>query len=228
MIASIQRKIYINWGKQELSSYISWGERQVTRKRQKVEAGIPWPKVESVKGRNPGWWSIPRNTLLPCTHFMQYVYSERFIQPYSDKLLISDRCYHRILLKEDVNANNFAATINSIITILSISIGRSGLGEGAIKFETSDAKRLFVVNPKYLDFPKINKFKCGSNIFEECGIDPKSETPIEEQEPHPLPDRAELDNVVFSALDLSSEERKDVYRAVCKLVWNRISKAQSI
>ena len=65
-------------------------------------------------------------------------------------------------------------------------------------------------------------------IFEECGIDPKSKIPIEEQEPNPLPDRAELDNIVFNALNLTADERKDVYRAVCRLVWNRISKAKSV
>ncbi len=61
-----------------------------------------------------------------------------------------------------------------------------------------------------------------------CGIDPKSKIPIEEQEPTPLPDRAELDNIVFDALGLTADERKDVYRAVCRLVWNRISKAKSV
>ena len=66
------------------------------------------------------------------------------------------------------------------------------------------------------------------SIFEECGIDPKSKIPIEEQEPKPLPDRAELDKIVFDALGLTADERKDVYRAVCRLVWNRISKAKSM
>jgi hypothetical protein len=66
------------------------------------------------------------------------------------------------------------------------------------------------------------------SIFDECGIDPQSKTPIEEQEPKPLPDRAELDKIVFDALGLSSDECKEVYRAVCRLVWNRISKAKSV
>ena len=65
-------------------------------------------------------------------------------------------------------------------------------------------------------------------IFEECGIGPTSNIPISEQEPKPLPDRAALDKVVFDALDLTEEERKEVYRAVCQLVWNRISKAKSV
>ena len=67
-----------------------------------------------------------------------------------------------------------------------------------------------------------------SNIFTECGIDPESEVPIAEQEPHPLPDRKALDDIVFDALGLTADERKEVYRAVCQLVWERISKARSI
>jgi len=43
-----------------------------------------------------------------------------------------------------------------------------------------------------------------------------------------LPDRKELDDIVFDALGLTEEERKDVYRGVCRLVWNRISKAKSL
>lgn len=65
-------------------------------------------------------------------------------------------------------------------------------------------------------------------IFTECGIDPNSDIPITEQEPHPLPDRKALDDIVFDALGLTEDERKDVYRAVCQLVWERIRKAQSV
>ncbi len=69
-----------------------------------------------------------------------------------------------------------------------------------------------------------------SGYFESFGIvkgdNLKSKTPIEEQEPNP--DRAELDNIVFDALGLTADERKDVYRAVCRLGWNRISKAKSL
>ena len=43
-----------------------------------------------------------------------------------------------------------------------------------------------------------------------------------------MPDRAELDKIVFDALELTEPERKEVYRAVCRLVWNRISKAKSV
>jgi hypothetical protein len=50
---------------------------------------------------------------------------------------------------------------------------------------------------------------------------------VEKQEPNPISDRECLDKVVFDALGLTEEERKEVYRAVCQLVWNRISKAKT-
>jgi len=37
-----------------------------------------------------------------------------------------------------------------------------------------------------------------------------------------------LDKIVFNVLGLTTEERKEVYRAVCRPVWNRISKARSV
>ncbi len=41
-------------------------------------------------------------------------------------------------------------------------------------------------------------------------------------------DRLRLKKLVDDALGLTADERKDVYRAVCRLVWNRISKAKSV
>jgi len=43
-----------------------------------------------------------------------------------------------------------------------------------------------------------------------------------------LPDRAELDNIVFDELGLTEEERKEVYWAVCELVKQRLEKARSL
>ena len=34
-------------------------------------------------------------------------------------------------------------------------------------------------------------------------------------------------DVVFDVLDLTEEERKEVYRATCQLAWNRINKAKN-
>lgn len=47
------------------------------------------------------------------------------------------------------------------------------------------------------------------SIFTECVFD--KEKPIRDQEPNPLPDHKALDDVVFDALGLTEEERKEVY-----------------
>ena len=102
------------------------------------------------------------------------------------------------------------------------------MGEGVLKLPVRDVKEIpFVL----ADFPKITIGLLDRNqesIFTECGIDPRSDVPIAEQEPKPLPDRKALDDIVFDALGLTEEERKEVYRAVCQLVWERISKARSV
>ena len=44
----------------------------------------------------------------------------------------------------------------------------------------------------------------------------------------PLPDRQQLDSVIFDALDLTQGERDGVYEAVVNLVEARLSKAKSL
>jgi hypothetical protein len=64
------------------------------------------------------------------------------------------------------------------------------------------------------------------SIFEECGIDPNKE--IREQEPNPLSDRAERDNIIFDELGLTGEERIEVYWSVCELVKQCRKKTRSV
>jgi len=128
---------------------------------------------------------------------------------------------------------DLAIYLNLTISVLQRELlGIVNLGGGAIKFSTEDIKNFLYPRSLLNKFPFSGETKFLrreiKSIFEECGINPESGTPIEEQEPHPLPDRAALDKVVFDALELTEKERKDVYRAVCRLVWNRISRARSV
>ncbi len=96
-------------------------------------------------------------------------------------------------------------------------------------------KPLIVINPENLTEEEIrnimNKISLFSDyapqsIFIELGFDPSK--PIRLQEPNPLPDRKALDDIVFDALGLTEEERKEVYWAVAELVKNRLEKARSV
>jgi len=203
-------------------SYIQWGEQQKTRRRQKVAAGIPWPEVETVKRRTPGWWAIPESNLQETQLFMLYVVNDRFLCAFSSSPIISDRCFHRIFPSDIGNSTTLWAVLNSTLMVLMIELyGRHGLGQGALKFETMDTKQLPIVDPRPLsedveeDLANAIKRIASreiDNIFNEVNFQ----------------DRRELDKIVMGEiLGLTDEEQLEVYRAVVDLVKSRIERAKS-
>ncbi|MEW5816123.1 MAG: N-6 DNA methylase [Spirochaetota bacterium] len=221
-------------GKDNTLRYIKWGETQVTRRRQKVDAGKEWKEVETVKNRKPGWWAIPLKTVLPAQIFMIYVINDRFIVSYSENPIASDRCLHRIFPQKGYNAKVLTAILNSTLTIFNIEIyGRSNLGLGALKFETMDAKQIPIVDQKKIKTAIIKKLEDAyeklknreiGNIFDEvCAFSPE-EVSLDKVKP----DRRELDKIIMGdILGLTDDEQLEVYRAVIDLVKSRIERAKS-
>lgn len=150
----------------------------------------------------------------------------------SDSIAYS-HAFHGIRVNRQDHILKLCLILNSTLMWLITEIyGRTGLGGGATRVLVNDLKNNFpTLSPDY--FPDTgNQFESFlkrdvKSIFEECGIECPSDTPIYEQEPTPLPDRAELDRIIFDILNLSDSERKNVYHTVCELVWNRISRARS-
>lgn len=216
-------------------NYINWGETQTTRERQKRDAGVPYPDVETVKTREPGWWSIPENNVKPTNLFMQYVINKRFVAPYSHSKICSDRCFHRLFLTDDKNLEIVAALLNSIFTVFCIElIGRSNLGLGALKFEASDAEKILIINPNKISAKHKKALissiaKIGLNpaqdIFEQIGT-----SNIEEVDLNKINiDKRALDKIVLGEiLGLTEKQQLEVYKAVIDLVKNRLDKAKSI
>jgi hypothetical protein len=221
-------------GKINALEYIKWGETQVTRRRQKVGAGIPWTDVETVKKRKPGWWAIPTKDMEPAQIFMIYVINERFIASLSRYPIASDRCFHRIFPSKGYDGRLLAAMLNSILTIFKIEVyGRSNLGLGALKFEAIDAKQIPIIDPKVITLPiqrelegafeKIKVRETGT-IFSELGAPSPEEVSLNKVKS----DRRELDKIVMGEiLGLTDEEQLEVYRAVVDLVKSRIERAKS-
>ncbi|MDD2666722.1 MAG: Eco57I restriction-modification methylase domain-containing protein [Methanocellales archaeon] len=192
--------------------YIEWGEKQ------KTKDGILWCKVPSVSGRKR-WYS------------MDYQEGNTFwVKETNDRLgaFVSERymlCDCRLYFnKSTPDVQNFVNS--SLMALISEILSRSGLGEGAKSLMVYEVNK-FVILPKIakLKHQFIPKNRDLLSIFSELGIDP--DKPIREQQPKPLPDRAELDNIIFDELGLTKEERKEVYWAVCELVKQRLEKARS-
>jgi len=116
--------------------------------------------------------------------------------------------------------------INSTLFYLLVEIyGRKLMGEGVLLIygpEISSIPMLLKITSSFKESILMREPK---SIFEELGFDQTK--PIREQEPNPLPDRAELDGIIFDALGLTEEERKEVYWAVAELVKQRLEKARS-
>jgi hypothetical protein len=119
------------------------------------------------------------------------------------------------------------------------------LGQGALYLVPCDIKKMLVINPKFLEISiseNLKRFLTRpiKSIFEELGFQ-KCKNKKKDHPEHPyeyvkpeevsfdriMPDRRELDKIVFEALGLTEEEQLEVYRAVLELVKNRLLKAKS-
>lgn len=206
-------------GKKALE-YITWGEKHGYNAR------------PSVKNRSP-WWSLP---IQPRSSFiiMRFRDQRNWAPIIMGDFLIGDTVFvgNANCKSDDYSLKIF---LNSTLAVfISEIFGRKNLGEGLLTTYGPDIKPMLCLMPSLLNFYPIDDIVRNLQkrkvlpIFTECGIDPNSDIPITEQEPHPLPDRKALDDIVFDALGLTEDERKDVYRAVCQLVWERIRKAHSV
>ncbi|MFH1706145.1 MAG: Eco57I restriction-modification methylase domain-containing protein [Patescibacteria group bacterium] len=212
--------------------YILWGEKQKTKQKGKVRAGIPWPQVPTVKHRKPGWYALKE--VKPTNVFMIYGINDRYVTWISDKPAISDRRMHMIY-PDDIESLYLVGILNCTLTFLfSEILGRANLGEGALDLATTDVKEIPIIDFQYIqgsrnvfsDFLHNAKLRAVGSVFDESGINPRKE--IRSQQPNPLPDRKALDNVFFDALGLSKDERNEVYWSLCELVKNRLEKAKSV
>jgi hypothetical protein len=202
----------------EASKYIAWGEEHGYNTR------------PSVRGRRY-WWALPDQSRASFI-IMRFRDQRNWTPIIVGNFLIGDTVFVGSAVNAD-DDNNLKIFLNSTFSILISEIyGRKNLGEGLLTTYGPDIKPMLCLKPGFLDFNIVNieglLTREVYSVFTECGIDPKSDVPIARQEPQPLPDRKALDDIVFDALGLTAEERKEVYRAVCQLVWERISKAGSV
>ncbi|MGF1670690.1 MAG: hypothetical protein ACFCU6_09590, partial [Balneolaceae bacterium] len=212
--------------------YINWGENYPIEIKQGKNTGDYYDgfhQVSSVKSRKR-WYDISNRESAPV--WWMIAHNERSISVFNDIDAFSSNNFFEILPYE-YSAIALSSYLTATISCFYREIlGRSNYGGGLLKTEKPDLIKFDLLRyeliSKDLDKSLPILERKSESIFKESGINPESTIPISEQEPQPLSDRAELDNIVFDALGLTDEERKEVYRAVCQLVWNRVSKARSV
>ena len=212
----LKHKVFLcNKSKEELEGtgalkYIEWG------KEQKTKDGVYWHRVPSVSGRER-WHDL--GVRKPASLNFNYLIND-YGTTFYGTIFASDN-FHQVYTKQNIDL-----FMNStLFWLFENMLGRKNFGGGLLKIQSYELESIFVMLIERNDLRSSYKRESKS-IFEECGIDPSK--PIREQEPNPLPDRAELDNIIFDELGLTEEERKEVYWAVCELVKQRLEKARSL
>jgi len=205
---------------QESESYIEWGEKQ-------EDHNGKWSERSTVQSRKSWWWLGDReiselNVNYMINQHMRFYYKE-------GGLAVSNN-FHEIHAEPGLSKELATVTNSTFQALLLNILGRSNFGGGLLKLETYEAAELYTVDPRDvsdLEVPKKSlKNVAQKSLFEEIGLE--RNRPIREQEPDPLPDRKELDDIVFDALGLSEGERKEVYWSVAELVKARLDKAESV
>jgi len=199
--------------------YIEWGEKEGFNNRPTCKSRKYWWDL--------GLWDISKNVLPMFENERKYCFYNE-INVYIDAALYW--VYRKINI-DDMILNLFLNS--SLIALWKELLCRSPEGLGALQMK--------VYHYNNMSIPLINKLNSQNKInnifnkfankeiptiFIEFGFDP--DKPIREQEPNPLPDRKELDDIVFDAIELTEDERKEVYWAVAELVQNRLKKAKSV
>ena len=219
---NISKKDLSKLGKHGAFSYIKWGEKQVTKLRQKTPEGVPWPKVPSVQGRKPDWYSI--GEIDPADAFCNRFFDKRFFFGFSEIPVIEDQTFYGLTLNKDYKKEKDTqiALLNSTLSYLLVEIfGRVALGQGVLQYATYEMGRLLTLDskkmPDNLRKRLVSAFRSVANreikpIFEEVKMQ----------------DRREMDDILFDFIGLSKDERNEVYTALVQLVKGRLEKATSL
>lgn len=142
-------------------------------------------------------------------------FNNRFLVPQTNDLLNSDSFYTINLTDvKTYKVNSISLSLNNVVTHLFTELnGRVNLGEGALDNMTYEAARIQIIKPKLI---KVNNLPFIDRRILPC---------FEEINQS---DRCDFDKIIFDILDLTEEERKEVYWSVCELVKQRLEKARSV
>lgn len=191
--------------------YIKWGESLDFHKWSTTKSRKYWYELVNPFISNFIQWQIfdikfsftnSKNNFIDCV--LNWVSINSNYKDLINELFISINCYYLILFVE--------------------LMWRSSLWDWWLKLQVWELKKLIVVNPNFIKKVVILNREQKS-IFEELWFDKTKN--IRDQEPNPLSDRKELDDIIFDEIWLNLVERKEVYWSLGELVKSRLDKANS-
>ncbi len=177
------------------------------------------------------WYSLPKKRAKILWVDLRW---EKHICHLNSDNVVFEHLFYGLEPKNKLIIHELCAYLNSTITWLMIEIlGRTGLGQGAIRMVGVDINGFPTLNLNLIEERLLNKMQdsiqlIGNRknypVFSELGANSPDEVSLDKVKP----DRRELDRIVMGEiLGLSDEEQLEVYRAVVDLVKSRIEKAKS-
>ena len=228
-------------GKTHALAYIQWGEGQKSKGHQeKQKAGISLPELQSFTGRAL-WFALAVKQ--PCDFLCNRFFNDRLFFAFPETPSVEDQTFYGGWFQEGIRKELQLGIMNSTLEALFASLlGRVALGEGVLQYAVFEMEQILLLSENVLTpshgkllkkaFERIAGREIKS-IFEELGL-PKPNKEFSNINSRDisldkiLPDRRELDKVVFETLGLTEAEQLEVYRAVVELVKNRLVKAGSV
>ena len=185
--------------------YIKWGEKQ------KAKSGRPWSEVESVKGRK-NWYELPKRT--PGLVLLPMVTGSSLRCILNDCKAQVDHNLFEIICEDENILDALGVYLNSGISFLQRElIGRANLGDGALKVEGIDWKKILVPNKNLLMKLKKDTAKVFDKVCKRSVKDIKTESKRK--------DRIEFEKAVLKVLGLPEKLAGEILEAVVKLVEER-------
>ena len=192
------------------------------------------------------WWDLGEHIVPPIISSRRL--GDRHLYPVNNVAFVSDTLYEIKIDEPQIVAILLTSTF---YRLLLESEGRELTGAiTVVELYIPDLARTLVLNPFTLTPSQrqclLSVFEHMASrgiksIFEELGFElcrkkdcEHPEHPYEFVDPQKvllervMPDRRELDKIVFEAIGLTEEEQLEVYRAVVELVKNRLVKARSV
>jgi methylase of polypeptide subunit release factors len=209
-----------NSGKKKALRYIEWGEKQTFKSGAQI--GLTWPYGAEVKGRKPGWYSLPGYRSNTGQVFISRAFGERHITKLSLFPVISDARLFFLSPQDGISSEIIAAVLNSSIMALHLEVtGRVSLGDGALELSVEDAR-------DYLVLPDIRKFTSmqNKNIVDKFQslLSRSIGSVFDEIQKE---DRKALDIAVLEALELDPNVwLQKIYSGLTSLVSDRLNLAK--
>lgn len=196
--------------------YIEWGETDDEWIDDKT--GLPNPPYSrpSCRGRR-NWYDVGSKNFHKVLWSM--IHSDRPVAFWNESNVAVDHNLFEIINDSQLETWVFLASTPQVIW--RELIGRGNLGQGALKTEGIDIRKFEIIRPSSYSKEDLVRAK---NAFERIS----QRTILNLVDEILLPDRRELDNIIFDALGLTQGERDAVYEAVIDLVSKRLQRAQTI